>query len=426
MNYTVPWDWIGLAAAILRTEHNTHLNGIANAYLMFRLSRSDAFPPLQVSFLHLTRLTSGFENSEPKDSVYALLNIPTADNHPQNSIVQIDYTLTKEVIYKKLVEKFLKQPAPLSFLENAKGINHDGTISPSWLPKFQRRYDCRPMLSPWAINAFFSTSRGLDFEGDITPDSNNLNLKGIEFSTVLWVSSVLTYSWSENWPIIIDCLKIYAQKRLDLEIIAKMSRTLCAARNKFSEIEEDRAAFAGSFAAVMVEAWSERRDPAPTWYDTFLAEAGRGKDARGFTEVATEVCPCHVLFLTSGGHLGLGLENISPGDSVWVLGGTHLPFVLRKVKSYYKLVGDCFIDDIMDGQVIHSMKHGTPLSTASATMDLLDRLPMSKILPQSAMSIWNHWQRSLYEGLEKRYKNFVRPTSNFGKVRRWVAIFYVY
>jgi hypothetical protein len=60
----------------------------------------------------------------------------------------------------------------------------------------------------------------------------------------------------------------------------------------------------------------------------------------------------YILIVTNTGYLGLG--NPQPGDEVWVLLGGNSPFVLRPVpdSSQYRLVGDCYVQGIMDGEAL--------------------------------------------------------------------------
>jgi hypothetical protein len=58
-------------------------------------------------------------------------------------------------------------------------------------------------------------------------------------------------------------------------------------------------------------------------------------------------------FVTKKGHLGLGLDHVKPGDAVAVLIGSQVPFVLRKsVGGRYKIVGEAYVDGIMDGEAV--------------------------------------------------------------------------
>jgi hypothetical protein len=83
----IAWHWIGLAAAILRTNYHKiceklKLRGVYNAYLMFRMSRMSDLPPIELGFIQLLRITRQFEVSDTRDRVYGLLGIQCTDNYP--------------------------------------------------------------------------------------------------------------------------------------------------------------------------------------------------------------------------------------------------------------------------------------------------------------------------------------------------------
>lgn len=58
-------------------------------------------------------------------------------------------------------------------------------------------------------------------------------------------------------------------------------------------------------------------------------------------------------FLTSKGYLGLGPGNMRRSDVVAVVFGSEVPLILRAVKDdHYELVGEAYVDKIMDGEVM--------------------------------------------------------------------------
>uniref|UniRef100_L2FGN4 Heterokaryon incompatibility domain-containing protein n=1 Tax=Colletotrichum fructicola (strain Nara gc5) TaxID=1213859 RepID=L2FGN4_COLFN len=65
------------------------------------------------------------------------------------------------------------------------------------------------------------------------------------------------------------------------------------------------------------------------------------------------------LFVTEKGNVGLCHPGVKSGDEIWVLKGGRVPFILRKqLQSHggheptrYRLVGDCYLDGVMDGEV---------------------------------------------------------------------------
>ncbi|KAH7926181.1 HET-domain-containing protein, partial [Leucogyrophana mollusca] len=57
--------------------------------------------------------------------------------------------------------------------------------------------------------------------------------------------------------------------------------------------------------------------------------------------------------MTSTGYMGVVPRTAKPGDWVCVLLGGELPFVIRKVgDGFFRLVGECYLQGIMDGEVM--------------------------------------------------------------------------
>jgi hypothetical protein len=52
------------------------------------------------------------------------------------------------------------------------------------------------------------------------------------------------------------------------------------------------------------------------------------------------------------GLLGVGPEATRPTDLLVVLFGGRVPFILRNYGSYYKLIGECYVNGLMDGEAI--------------------------------------------------------------------------
>lgn len=69
-----------------------------------------------------------------------------------------------------------------------------------------------------------------------------------------------------------------------------------------------------------------------------------------------------ILFLTEQGYLGLGLQSTNVGDEVVLLGGGHVPYVLRQIQTEdnraewgqrdYCYVGDSYVHGIMYGEAV--------------------------------------------------------------------------
>ena len=67
------------------------------------------------------------------------------------------------------------------------------------------------------------------------------------------------------------------------------------------------------------------------------------------------------LFFTANGFVGCGPAAMEPGDSISILAGGSVPYVLRPVPdaaclNTFELVGSCYVHDVMDGQAVHGIK----------------------------------------------------------------------
>ena len=57
------------------------------------------------------------------------------------------------------------------------------------------------------------------------------------------------------------------------------------------------------------------------------------------------------IFTTADGKLGLGPIALRDGDSIAILWGCNLPIILREHRGGYKLIGACYLDRVMFGEV---------------------------------------------------------------------------
>lgn len=65
-------------------------------------------------------------------------------------------------------------------------------------------------------------------------------------------------------------------------------------------------------------------------------------------------------FVTQDGLYGMGPHLLEQGDLRCVLFGADLPFIIRRtgVIEQYRLIGQCYIRGVMDGEVICMWREG--------------------------------------------------------------------
>lgn len=395
--FTISWAWIGLAAALLRTQYSHLISRSAhpssmvirhamNAYFMFRLSRGCNMPPLEIDLLTLLRLTSSFVTSSPLDTVYALRGL--AERVDVLRHLKVNYSLTEEQLLVNVADLLMRsEKAPLDFLSDA---GTEPTISTkyrwggrgkiqaraSWIPVWTGK--SRSLLDLWAVDERFDAARGLAFQRPVSTSSTHLAVKGILVSTVMWRGDVLVLPVIENGVLskklptsrsILSLIQSGAfvckeaarsDELISSQALEVFARVLTAGRDPQARRDTSKRANLLSFAAFLSLLLEQDNG---VWYDAFSAMAEKtGPDT--FSQIAETVTLNRTLFVTTQGHLGLGPVEMRAGNKICVFGGASMPFVLRTFLSdnatdnLYNLIGECYIDGIMDGETVDAMKDG--------------------------------------------------------------------
>lgn len=76
-------------------------------------------------------------------------------------------------------------------------------------------------------------------------------------------------------------------------------------------------------------------------------------------------------FVTDDGLLAMGPRSMQEGDIVVVLFGGKVPFVLRPSLDGYRLVGECYVNGIMNGEFIQELKRTEGLEAHTELFSLL-------------------------------------------------------
>jgi hypothetical protein len=415
-NCRISWYWVGLAAAILRNQKipNLYINdpaetGLYNAYLIFRLSDHEGLPAIKLTFLQLLRLTTNFEASDPRDAIFALLGLETKDHHPQKlPFIKADYRMDAETLFRKVAERFLTQSEPLKFIVNSeywpKGLytsTRKQGSDPSWVPRWGSKAGF--MLCPWSLEDGFSPAEGMDFQRKDTDDGSHLIVRGIELSTVLFC---LPEYRTDNLRDLITC-GIF--DTISMESLELLSRTLTCGRNAYGGREKRRRELIPHLAAFICADTESLPSQLPTSAPDksvdisliqVLAEKG---DWKIFEEVAKNVSYNSSLFLTTSGHIGFGPSQMGPGDIVCVLGGADMPVVLRKHEGSYDLVGECYIDDIMEGQAVEATKMGKSHRGQFNIRDVIQARLASKWIPDKTREPLQKLQEHLIAVADEKY-----------------------
>lgn len=382
----ISWQWVGIAAAIIRTRDSYAIQryrmyNVYHTYLMFRLAPHGTLPPLALDLLALLRLTTTFKTSEGLDRVFGLLGVLARDNESESSCsIRADYRLSERELRQLVAEYCMTKEHPLSFLSDAIGLGQDEQhlTEPSWLPQWNER--SLPMLDPWELHKeknWFKPANRLQFRRFASSSAAHLAVEGIEVTRIAWrtptfgtrldfestfkdVASMAKYCWSPSRP---------------LSVMAALGQTFCAGRDEYGG-RDSRGMNAHNFSNFL-STWLLAHDDEA--YGQLLSQLRKRVDNISLEEVSLEgvpfvrqitdgvsefircagiVCPGRCLFLTASGHLGLGPAETTVDDVVCVFGGAIMPYILRKCDDYFHLVGESYVDGMMDGEVVTQMERG--------------------------------------------------------------------
>ncbi|KAN0112520.1 HET domain containing protein [Hyaloscypha variabilis] len=69
-----------------------------------------------------------------------------------------------------------------------------------------------------------------------------------------------------------------------------------------------------------------------------------------------EACRGRKFLVTENGYIGLAPLNAESGDVVFIIPGVSVPFVLREEDGVFRLVGECYVQNFMDGEIVAGLK----------------------------------------------------------------------
>jgi hypothetical protein len=400
--HTLSWDVVGLTAAIIRTnsqhllEGNRALpempTGVVNAYLMYRMGNShDGQRRLSFPFLELLNYTRQFQCQDPRDRVYGLLGIKITDADPENGdlFIQPDYSLSPERVFEEVGRKILANTETLdlfSSINHAAHIHRDSSGIPSWVPVWDS-YSGRRLLPIMPSSGFAASSdKPRRITWQTSPSSCSLTVLGLQVDRVVGTSSILEESHftmparmlSIVFGDIEDPLQACSDPELETDpsklkaIWSRIAMTLVAGKSWYgtSVLDEGRQT-SSDFAAFHGQVMAERASLSPSepvgWMGAgalaILQEHGREGDAARFVTAARQAMLGRRLFETESMAVGLGPQETQAGDVVCVLYGARIPFVLRQVGDFNTVVGECYVDSLMQGEAVRRFECGESAHT---------------------------------------------------------------
>jgi hypothetical protein len=107
-----------------------------------------------------------------------------------------------------------------------------------------------------------------------------------------------------------------------------------------------------------------------------------GEDGDG--DCIVPYLPGRRLFITKNGHVGYGAAAPTEQDNIFVLFGGSVPYILRKVRDGFHLIGEAYLYGFMEGEATTQWREGA----------LVDRWVYSAMIPLTTIPQGNVQHRN--------------------------------
>lgn len=360
----------------LQREDHEVLTNIQMMDLIYRQHRSvlNTEPEDRFDILEILTSFDSFECADSRDRLFALLGLDDSSL----AAYEPDYEKSATDAYVEFAKHCLQRPNGLDLL-NCAGAHRDDSL-PSWIPCWTVMARYKPFLHNDYFTAGFiedESFEGLDM-GDMQPtrplafhlEDNVLVLQGYIVDTV---NSSRTQSFTgfrnpEQLRTNIDEWSDFLYSTIDSSATSPRhvdtndddlfwERLLVMLTINPPLPETERWAGQMHTWKFNVDPWArdERVQSVKTGFsqirDRKIHLSTKSTEAWHFARFCSATMSGRCVFQTEQGRFGIAPFGTAEGDQVAVFLGARTPFIVRKVPGkdqQYKIIGDSFIDDLMD------------------------------------------------------------------------------
>jgi hypothetical protein len=330
-----------------------------------------------------------FEASDPRDKVYGLSNLiwPISER----DAIEVSYTKSARQVYADTVLVIIRLYSRLSTLAyvghpkhyageefgddneeyDKEYDNHDETFE-SWAPRWDNVVPVQPLGErdcPWKPSGQYTICVLHEHSQETEP----LCLRGILYEKVLDVEDVIEFFASEST---FDKLRPLVKVYNSLCTGAVLSYTDEESQRRALRLAQTmlaRTMTAGTWEKVARNPQTLDFDVQEKYYEAFIhfmhratelqktgteGEFQHNTDSKRVEYNTFLFCDLRRFFWTENASLGLGPQCMRAGDVVVVLHGGNTPYVLRPKGDKYLFMGQAYVDDIMNGQLMEKLDRG--------------------------------------------------------------------
>jgi Heterokaryon incompatibility protein (HET) len=371
----VQWSAIGRSAYWLDRKgysyvsQNLHGRTIAHLSLIWQLRTCRTMKNYRLS--NLLRDSRGFAATLRHDKIYALLGL--AATYDAEGARRPDYSKSADEVYQEITKSIIKEEQSLHVLTSVRHGDHVPENKPSWIPQWTWEESSGSMLSGGDINGTYNASQGRKVEFGNNTNMPVLSLKGIIVFTITHHSdafeacdnyinhnSPLLPAWRMVKEVTAKITNpINLSQPIELIFTKLVTAGMDFARNRAGSNRQywlDASEYWKNLGADDLEASCTTAAAMHLPNSSPSSALGMAGDLASFSHAVSFACDGRRLFVTQNGTLGIGPRALSQGDCIAILYGGSVPHVLRRRSKMYQLVGECFLDRYMDGEVVEMLQ----------------------------------------------------------------------
>lgn len=329
-----------------------------------------AFTTPDLSFLELLSLLSRMaprvqlQASDKRDYIYALLSL--IDTH-QSPLVGVDYTKDWATVRTEVGEACLTYYGlcMLSFAGNCSGSEFAGPMLPNSPPSWAPDWSSKDLPQPLYTTPIFVVRGGRRHcpysaaQMSTQTLAQSFSVKGRLDLIGLYVNEIvhLGQPFTEHGETADDAARV---ARLSTWLHDLSTTLLPFANEVYKTAEEVHDALWRTPIAdrAYVHSWETARASEETHraYQVLRVGGDVGQSVK-YAKIAFNKLLQRRPFRSEGGYIGIGPLGMCRGDSIWILPGADVPFVLRPARDgSFIVVGEAYVHKIMDGEFFELTK----------------------------------------------------------------------
>ncbi|ETS83914.1 hypothetical protein PFICI_05790 [Pestalotiopsis fici W106-1] len=383
-DWHIDWDAIGKATAWYAREgygmpqgireapaDAPHLQPLADAANMWKMHQR---PTKRLALLDILKDFRCRAATQAVDKLYATFGLAqetqSIEEKGIHALLEPDYTKSVKTVYRDLAKFLIIEYGSLIVLSHVNGYSADRSNWPSWVPDWSLT---KPSSEIWRSRqqTLFRASGDEALTMDLSGDDDVLVLEGCRIDTVRIYGDKLKGSGFGFVP-----------DKQERDFVSTAWRIM-KSRESGTQVSQNSGMrdLLRSFIYTITiglqgpNPWGEDTDEAladaAQWFSQYLGKSlptvvtssgkwfhGKKPDAGRFHQAFVHACKGRRFFTTEEGRVGVGPEFIKEGDSIVLLFGGQVPYIVRESEGKHRLIGECYIDGVMRGEVITGRNDG--------------------------------------------------------------------